>query len=220
MGVLRAFRRREEVADNQLYRHPSLIVNEITENFSPTSIRLREAAGNFIKDKTVLDLGSAIGNNVSCYSSFACRIYIEELFSTILKLREEGKKLSHLSADEIFPYSEETMLDFVLCWDVINYIDHEELKAFFEALSPHCHENTIVSLIIFTGKNISPFPSTYKIVPDEGLECIRSEKNSQNIPNFRYNKSKIKQQLSDFTRKRSLLLRNGMEEILLMKAQK
>src|SRR5215211_8385723 len=72
----------------------------------------------------LLDLGPVVGSNVNFFGEqLGCKIFVEDIFAD-LDRHVRGGKLEELPAflEKRFP-QEESTVDGILCWDLIDYMD-------------------------------------------------------------------------------------------------
>ena len=166
------------------------------------------------KDLKILDVGPAVGSNVEFYSTFATRIYIEDLYASLSAARKEKPKDSLALFNELLPYTEDIHFDYIMCWDLLNYLTASEITAFGQHLLKFSHPGTNLFAMISIAKSIPSAPRNYKITPE--MRLLYEPTTSELIKCPRYNKNDISHLLPQFVRQRSFLLRNGTEEQLLV----
>src|SRR3954470_15952077 len=84
----------------------------------------------------LLDLGPVVGSNVSFFGEqLGCKIFVEDIFAD-LDRHIRGGKLDELPAflEKRFPQQESTV-DGILCWDLIDYMDKASGQALADQLT-------------------------------------------------------------------------------------
>lgn len=195
MGALRTFQLKKP-ARPETAEQASMALPEIIGCLDPS------------KECRVLDLGQAYGSNVEFYSTFSKKIYIEDLqHSSLPELGPDKLK------DELLPYGDHVRFDVILCWDLINYMDRQEVKLLGEHLARFCHPGSVLFLMVSILPRMSARPGGYKVLEPHRLAyCPGNE--TRECP--RYTKSDLRTLLPRFERQRSFLMRNGMEEQILI----
>ncbi len=169
--------------------------------------------------KTILDLGTANNNNLSYFSDYYCKIFIEDLFSSILK--DEENNTNKTDDDNKIPdYSKlfycgsdtNEKVDIILCWELLNYIPRETIRFFIEALLKLSQKETLVHAFIATQSTMAALPLEYAIKNELTMERITTSSNRVKAP--RYNQLQLFKFMPEFKVIKSILHRNGMQEYL------
>ena len=185
--------------------HPSLGFNTLFHQFR----------GN--RKYKILDLGPAVGDNVDFFSQFRCRIFIEDLYRTLNSFEyltpDDG--FSYAAVFEyLLPYLKNTRFDFILAWDVFNYLDRDEFRHLILHLSQFSRKGTVLFSLISTLKHIPETPYRFKIIDSENLLYNCSSMNLK--PGPRYEPSDLAELMPNFRICNSFLLRNGFKEYLFL----
>ena len=165
----------------------------------------------------ILDLGPAIGDNIDFFGQFRCRIHIEDLYRTLNSFEylspEDG--FSYAAVFEyLLPYPKNTRFDFILAWDIFNYLDREEFRHLIVHLSQFSRKGTVLFSLISTLKNIPETPYRFRIADSENLLYERSSEILKPCP--RYEPSDLNELMPNFRICNSFLLRNGFKEYLFL----
>ncbi len=169
--------------------------------------------------KTILDLGNANNNNLSYFSDYYCKIFIEDLFSSILKddannsnNTEDGTKIPDYSNMFYCGNHSDEKVDIILCWELLNYIPRETIRFFIEALLKLSQKETLVHAFIATQSAMADLPLEYTIKNELTMERITTSSNRIKSP--RYNQLQLFKFMPEFKVIKSILHRNGMQEYL------
>src|SRR5262245_10028232 len=83
----------------------------------------------------LLDLGPVVGSNVSFFGEqLGCKIFVEDIFADLDRHMREGK-LDAMPAFLKTRFSQDDgIVDGVLCWDLIDYLDRRAAQALIEQL--------------------------------------------------------------------------------------
>src|SRR3989449_8151492 len=78
----------------------------------------------------LLDLGPVVGSNVSFFGEqLGCKIFVENIFAD-LERHIRDKKLETFPEFLASRFSEESgMVDGILCWDIVDYLDRPAAQA-------------------------------------------------------------------------------------------
>jgi len=173
--------------------------------------------------KIILDLGRANSTNLDYFSEYHCKIYIENIFDTIL---ENEKNNSDLNDEERTPPDYNSMfycdsknldsghkgVDIIFCWELLNYIPREHIRSFIEALLKFSQPSTLFHAFIATQATMADVPLEYSIKGDLTME--RNTISTKRIKAPRYNQFQLYKFMPEFKVIKSILHRNGMQEYL------
>ncbi|MFV1985141.1 MAG: hypothetical protein ACC657_16450 [Thiohalomonadales bacterium] len=173
--------------------------------------------------KIILDLGKTNNNNINYFSEFFCKIFIEDLFESILE--HESKEKSKvgdikLNQDDDSPNYNEMFycdssnekVDIVLCWEILNYIPREHIRLFIETLLKFSNKETLFHAFIATQATMADTPLEYSIL--DSLTMERNTTTANRIKAPRYNQLQLYKFMPEFKVVKSILHRNGMQEYL------
>ena len=167
------------------------------------------------RNYNILDLGSAFGANVDFLSQFSRRIYIEDLYQTLISFNffspEDGVNYADVF-EYLLPYRRETCFDVILAWDLFNYLEPPEYLHLTRHLSKYCRTDSFLFALISTHKHIPEKPTNYKIIDQQTLLYEKSSTILRSCP--RYEETDLRRLMPDFRVCNSFLLRNGIKEYL------
>lgn len=113
---------------------------------------------------TVLDVGQGVGETVSFFSQYRCRLHFAGLFEVMEQAGppEEGADRYY---DDLLVralrFPPDTRFDICLLWDFLNYLPAPALRAFSAALRPYLHRDTV-------GHGFGSFQTSTQYVPGTG----------------------------------------------------
>jgi len=183
-----------------------------------STLALRYLLGQFQDDRRsrVLDLGPAIGANVSFFRSYRCQLYIADIHR-VLVANQNGflhhpETLETRLAKEL-EAAEDTLYDLILGWDLLNYLTPEQVEIVGHRLADPCHPKGLVFFLISTLPQLPKQPIRFSVVDTETLEYGNESTATRPCPLYR--EPDIKRHLPTFIVETSFLLRNGMQEYVL-----
>ena len=163
----------------------------------------------------VLDLGPAVGANISFLSErFACSLEVADLVGSLPPV-VTGE--SAAAVRRALPAQSEPA-DLVLAWDILNYLDKAQFRAAGEALAARCRPGAVLFAMLVTGKEMAREPGRYLLREGAkgGVDLVyRFEPGTR--PSPRYRPAEVDQMLPGFSVDRSMLLRHGIQEFLMLR---
>ncbi len=170
--------------------------------------------------KVILDLGPASNNNLNFFSEYYCKIFIEDLFASILKAESE-KKIDVEDEDTKPDYdsmlycdaSANEKVDIIFCWELLNYIPRDYLRSFIESLLKLAKKDTLFHAFIATQATMADAPLEYTIKTSLSMDRTTTSANRIKAP--RYNQLQLFKFMPELKVIKSILHRNGMQEYLL-----
>ena len=178
----------------------------------------------------VLDLGPAHGTTVEFFSQFSCKLYIADLYRSLTALRADaGTKSSRADASEsteddeeaaerervrlfeqLLPYGEDARLDLILAWDLLNYLQPEEIAALSRRLARFSHAETRLFAMIAMHREIPARPCAFRIRNVQTLEYDAPSPRSRPAP--RHAEPTLQRLMAGFEVSSTCVLRNGLQE--------
>ncbi len=163
----------------------------------------------------MLDLGRGFGSNIEFLSRFATRICVEDLYHTLasLGLPFSGDKRVYCPVYEtLLPYRDQTRFDVILAWNLLDYLDRDDIRRLSARLAAICNPGALVYAMISIRPKIPETPANFKIIDEQNLVYQQTAVAQCDGP--RYTQVKLLEWMSQFRVKRTFLLRNGMQEYL------
>ncbi len=164
----------------------------------------------------VLDLGPATGHNVKFLSTFVSKLYIADLSRTIStqsgRSGLEKNKLSRILEKDLPPVSEGP-IDLVLAWDLLNYLDDEQVTTLGRHLAMACGRDSLVFILVANRPEVPELPGRYIILDPETLRYENKSKRTKPAPG--YKEPQLERLMPAFEVETSYLLRSGIQEYVL-----
>jgi hypothetical protein len=161
---------------------------------------------------SILDLGSALGINVAFWSRFFPAMQIADIWSSM-------PEPAPPSQEPVEPYSgwpsilalpEEAGFDVILAWDLLNYLDQQQVTGLVRHLNGFCRSGALLFALIFDQPQMSVVPIRFKIAGTEQL--IYETRTTETRPCPRHQPRDVQRMLSGFRTASSFRLRNGIQE--------
>lgn len=166
----------------------------------------------------VLDLGAAVGENVSYFGKQPCRLEIAALTESLPTRVEAGEdddqaELEREALHALLPTVPPRSQHGALCWDLVNYLTRNQRVALGTWLGEALTVDGVVMLSLHTGSSMPPAPAEYRILGQGSL--VRQETVGESVPCPRYSQGDLKRDWPDFEVLRSYLLRSEAQEFVL-----
>lgn len=206
------FRRQKQSNDNQESETGLEVSSSVFR-----SLALNNLFHQFRSDRKyqILDLGSAVPENIEFFSQFSCRLYVEDLYETLNSFDylspEDGFSFEAVYS-YLLPYKTRVNFDAILAWDLLNYLERDEFRHLILHLTKHCFSGTLFFALISSHKNIPESPHRFHIIDEEKLRYESKSKVFRKSP--RYEKTDLDHLMPGFRVCNSFLLRNGYREYL------
>lgn len=169
--------------------------------------------------KVVLDLGGAMGANVRYLSRYSCKLYIADLFATLLHDQPaslEDPEVDFLSrCEEALDLDSRDRVDLILAWDLFDYLRPDQIRSLAALLGPYCHENTVLFALASYHKQISARPGSYEILSHDTLLYHPTGIALRSSP--QHKEPDLERALTGFEVEQSFLLRHGQHEYLFVR---
>lgn len=162
----------------------------------------------------ILDLGAASGASLSFFSELRCKLFVGDVFPTILSYQKSltDDVQASLPLRDMLDMDDLSGMDLVMCWDIINYLDTRLLGPFFAGLHQLMAKGGHLHAFIYTGKEMPAGPGGYHIV-DAGQMNVEYPGGSR-IPGPGYAQRELERRMPGFAIKQSRLLLSGMQEYI------
>ncbi|KPJ69998.1 hypothetical protein AMJ44_01610 [candidate division WOR-1 bacterium DG_54_3] len=185
---------------------------------SPTvckSLGLNALLDTVQDDRTysILDLGPALEDNVQFWSQFSCWLHIQDFYRSYQEWKAAPKpeeECEEAAFSVLLPFSDETVFDIILVWDLFNYFDLRELAVLVQRLSRWCRPGTRLFALISILPTISVSPTMFRILNRE--QMIHEIPTQETRPSPRHQPRDIVRLMAQFTVSCSFLLRHGIQE--------
>jgi hypothetical protein len=162
---------------------------------------------------SILDLGPALKENVRFWSQFSCWLHIQDFYRSYRERKVAvvpEEELEEAAFSVLLPFSDETVFDIILAWDLFNYFDLRELEVLVKGLSRWCSRGTRLFALISSLPNISVSPTMFRIL--NRTQMIHEIPTHETRPCPRHQPRDIARLMARFTVSCSFLLRHGIQE--------
>jgi hypothetical protein len=184
-----------------------------TYNFLAMNVLFSQLQGN---DKyQILDMGAVSRANIDFFSQFRCKIFVEDLYGTMrseLGERNRNTVEDFNIIDCLQEYPADTKFDYILFWDLFDYMEQDDLKNVIEHLRAYCKPKTMLFFITSCMDKIPQHPARFSIIDKQHLDYVNDSPTTRNSPG--YKQSIYKSLLPGFTLYRGFRMSSGMEENL------
>ena len=164
----------------------------------------------------VLDLGPALGRNVQFLSPFISKLFVADLYSTICS--QAGRSaLDRAKLDTILtrdlPAVHQGPVDLVMAWDLLNYLNREQVKILGQHLARLCSRDSVILILLSTQQTIPELPGRYLMLDPETLRYENNSRRERRSPV--YKEPDLERLMPAFEVETSYLLRSGIQEYVL-----
>ena len=167
----------------------------------------------------ILDLGPPTGGTVSFFSQFSscltCWDISEQLGNTGFSSIQDESDTSFARLASLFDIPAKHAFDLVLSWELFNYIDVPALEQLVPLLAAMIRKGGVIHGISSAGKILPPVPSAYEILSASSL--YRQSVSEQGLLSGQLYQNRIQKIFSGFRLNRTILLRNGLYEYVLVR---
>lgn len=173
---------------------------------------------------SVLDLGPALGDNVVWFSRFGGRFRVADLYRSLaaderlaLSFHERPEKALEqlLPPDDGEGAGAEGGYDLVLAWDLLNYLDREQLEALGRHLGNLVRPAGLLLALVATSRQIPAEPRRFHVLDRATLRYTTPVSRPRKSP--AWPPAVVGSSFPAFTVDRSYLLRHGIQEYLLQR---
>lgn len=167
----------------------------------------------------ILDLASVQSTSIDFYSNseIPCFITIADCINRLSALLPEEitdpVKINEI-LDELIPANTKPY-DLVLLWDYPNYLQPGLSACLEKKLKQVTHKKSILYGYLYTAKSVSRYPNNFKIQNQNSMAC--DEKTELLTKPESINSISLKKYFHDFQLSRSVLIRNGLQEIIMQR---
>ncbi len=160
----------------------------------------------------VLDCGAARAGTVGLLSQFRCRLDILDLAVALPALRsQDDPEARRARLAEQLPQSEREPAELVFCWNLLNYLEPEDITSLIELLLPHLAPGARLHALIEYSSPLMP-ASPGHWGPNETTRLFADQDEVEQIPSPRYSPRALERMMPQLKSERSMLLGNGLRE--------
>ncbi len=172
----------------------------------------------FAEDRkhSILDLGAPSRRNIEFFSKVPCRLYVEDLFKSLICLPPPGEDDAQNTNDNrisaALSHPRDTRFDVIFGWDLFNYMHGDMIHALMKRLSGSAHSGTLLFIMISTTPTIPDRPARITVTP-EGRVSYEPYAGGLR-PNPRYTPLALERMMPGFRLLHSFLLGTAMQDYL------
>jgi len=154
----------------------------------------------------ILDFGAARGENVSFFSNLGAQIEILDLYA-----RLNERHFDRLAIREVTSAleAEPGAFDLILAWDVLDYLNREQMQELFGCLKSRRADGTRMVVFLSYSKEMPMHPRGYRI---ESPESLSFDPVGATRPCPRYQESAVLKAVPNLDVEASFLMRHGARE--------
>lgn len=162
----------------------------------------------------VLDLGHACPQTVALFTPYRCRLDIADLAEGLDQLNNAADDVALAAAvTGLLPPRRAEPVDMVLCWDLLNYLRPQALRALMDQIAARGRPGTLVHfLLVYSTARMAARPRRFGTLPDGRLVPAPTGDGERDAP--RYTADDLAHCLRGYRMESAMLLRNGMQELL------
>ncbi|HEX9723369.1 MAG TPA: methyltransferase domain-containing protein [Vicinamibacteria bacterium] len=176
----------------------------------------------------ILDLGPAHGATVEFFSQYSCKLYVADLYRSLMAHLaepggdrlpappEEAEDEAQAAAErarvfnELLPYDDDTRFDLILAWDLLNYLEPEQIGVLGRRLASFSYGGTRLFAMVAMHREIPARPCAFRIRDAETLDYEALTQRTRPAP--RHTEPTLRRLLSGFDVASTCVLRNGLQE--------
>ncbi len=163
--------------------------------------------------KVVLDLGRPSSENVQFFSSRNCKLFISDFFDCLSEegaVARQGRSAFRQACSKLLSFPQGTTFDYILAWDLLNYLSMSEVEVLTEHLLAYCTVGTRMMALVSIYQRIPDEPFRFFAVDEERVRYESATLAQRESP--RHKESDLLHGMVCFEVETSLLLRHGMRE--------
>lgn len=165
----------------------------------------------------VLDLGPAIGDNVTFISSISEALQIVDLFGvgSTEGEAEYAAVDSGLATLRKLDRTKHRSFHLVFTWNMFDYLPEARAGEVLEALGNLCRPGALLHTIVNATDTMPDIPTRYRILGDDRLACEPVTSDRRGAPNLP--PATVERLLRGFHVEHSFVLRHGVREYVAMR---
>ena len=180
-----------------------------------SSVALREIVSRLRLPgrKVVLDLGRPCSENVRFFSSRNCKLFISDFFDCLSEegaAARQGRSAFKEACSRLLSFPQGTTFDYILAWDLLNYLRMSEVEVLAKHLLGYCTAGTRMMALLSIYQRIPDEPFRFSAMDGERVRYESATLAQRESP--RHEEPRLLQCMGHFEVETSLLLRHGMRE--------
>ena len=179
-----------------------------------------------LESPRALDLVPACPDNMTFFGELGCRLEIFDLYTWLCDYRTRSSRRGDSAIDAALdrllgsedgqegdraPDEDETV-DLILAWDLIDYLETDEIGRLFERLQRRRGDNTRLLMIPSYRGPIPHRPRRYRVVDSEHLRC--DEPRSDGRPSPGHKERRLLMSLPGYEIESAFLMQRGVQEFV------
>jgi hypothetical protein len=162
----------------------------------------------------VLDLGRARSQTIAAFSGYRCRLEIGDIADGVDPLNTEtDAKALRDKVEALLPPKRREPIDFVLCWDLLNYLTRPALALLMDSIAARGRRGMLAHCLVFySAPHMPAKPGCWVPLDSARLSNRAPSPAVRKAP--RYTPEDLGLCMPRYTVERARLLRNGMQEYL------
>lgn len=140
------------------------------------SIGLATILNEFVSEgDKVLDLGAIASGTSEAFLNLKCSCHFEDLGDFIDSLNENDSHAVEKLETFLMPKPASTKFDYILAWDLFNYLDLSVIERLFTLLEPHLKRGTILHSMQYVGNTQPARPRSYRLLDQHRYEALEAQ---------------------------------------------
>lgn len=158
----------------------------------------------------VLDLGAFARGTSDAFLNLKCGCHFEDLGEYIETLEENDSSAIEKLEEFLIPKPQGTKFDYILAWDLFNYLDLEVIGRIMKLLEPHMKPGTILHCMQYIGTSQPEKPRKFRLLADHKYETIGPDEEKR-IPARGYLILDLLKHMNRFSLNITLMNQQGMQ---------
>ena len=154
----------------------------------------------------ILDFGAARGENVSFFSNLGAQIEILDLYARLNERHFDRRAIREVISTLD---SDHGVFDLILAWDVLDYLNREQMQELFSCLEARRADGTRMVVFLSYAKEMPMHPRGFRI---ESPESLNFDPVGATRPCPRYQESAVLKVVPNLDVEASFLMRHGARE--------
>jgi hypothetical protein len=163
----------------------------------------------------ILDLGAASGDTLAFLQPFACRLVVADAGASLAALVDADPQQAAERLPALIPDNGDEPIDWVLCWDLLNYLSRPLLAVMSRRLAQVTRPGAFAHALMDPNAPLLPaWPARYGI-ETAGRLSRRGQEGALNRAAARHTPWDLERYGGNLAVERSVMLRSGLQEYLL-----
>ncbi|PCI70076.1 MAG: hypothetical protein COB38_07845 [Gammaproteobacteria bacterium] len=157
----------------------------------------------------ILDLGSTETGSTKVFLDLRCNCYVEDLNELLQEISSDNPSRFDLLEAHLLDKPDGLKFDYVLCWDLLNYIDKDLQTHLFNLLAPHFKEGTLLHTMRYTSEKMPSSPGQFQIRKDLNFSMEKNISDKM-IKTPILSTIQLLKNMGDFTLRSTIMNQQGM----------